>query len=150
MLNNIKLGFASLLCILLSACGGGGDGNISTDSSYSKTIIKNGVTYTCKSDSAANACENNNNCSACDSSNTPTTVITAQCALGSNNVVKVTADGCIAKIGVNIFTNVCQGTTTLRMLTGTGFTQQKVLSEGGAFTTKNGSLEINGTLLSCN
>lgn len=147
MLSKIKLATAALLLGALTACGGG-DGD-DFNSSFSKTITKNGVTYVCKSQSAANACENNNDCTACETSTTGA-VITAQCAT-SMDTTTVTQNGCIATLGGKQQTGVCisGGTSTaLRLLTGTGYSKQKVLAEGALFTS-GGDLIINGTTIKC-
>ncbi|MDH0029901.1 MULTISPECIES: hypothetical protein [Acinetobacter] len=146
MFNTIKLSTAAFLCIFLTACGGGGGGSASTDSSYSKKITKGDVTYTCKSQSAADACESQNNCSACESSDnsSPSTTITAQCATGTNTVT-ATQNGCVASIGQVQQTSVCVG-TSLRMLTGTGFTKQYVIDNGTSFSS---GVTLNGTKVSC-
>lgn len=142
MLSKIKLATAALLLGALTACGGG-DGD-DFNSSFSKTITKNGVTYVCKSQSAANACENNNDCTACETS-TPGVVITAQCVTGAGTV-KATENGCIATISNGQQTSVCSG-TALKMLTGTGHTKQKVIAEGATFSA--GSVVLNGIKVSC-
>lgn len=89
---------------LLSACGGGGGSNV--DSSYSKTIIQNGVTYECKSENAAALCDNGN-CTSCESSLDK--IITASCsritAACDNGLLKL-------KVGSNFSLNQVINTGT--------------------------------------
>ncbi|WP_180002800.1 MULTISPECIES: hypothetical protein [unclassified Acinetobacter] len=122
---------------LLSACGGGGGSNV--DSSYSKTIIQNGVTYECKSENAANACGSaSRDCSACDLKTPSTNVITAICTQPVANTHKVTTAGCVLKLTNDTQTGICTS-EGLRLLSGSNRTKEEV-NQGALFT--NGSLKI--------
>ena len=116
--------------VLLSACGGGSSDNV--NSSYSKTIVKNGVTYECKSENAAKLCENGN-CSSCESSLDK--VITASCSTSTNagqTIYAVTNAGCVAamKSGSKISAYCAAG--TLKVLAGSGYTLNQLNSNGTA------------------
>jgi hypothetical protein len=118
--------------VLLSACGGGGSGD-NVNSSYSKTIIKNGVTYECKSENAAKLCENGN-CTSCESS--LDRVITAACSSSVNagqTLYAVTNAGCVASMkNSNKITGYCV-TGTLKLLTGSGHTLNQLSNKGTAY-----------------
>ncbi|OUY09070.1 hypothetical protein [Acinetobacter populi] len=140
-----KFAVLASLPILLIACGGG-DGGGSTNSSYSATITKNGITYTCKSETAFNDCSNNSNCSSCTAPASPTaTKITTQCS-DVNNTISVTTDGCVFNAG-GTQTGVCVSSSSLRMLSGTDKTKQEVIASGSLFS--GSSLTLGGKKITC-
>ena len=146
------------LSLSLVACGGGG-GSSDVNSSFYSEITQSGKTYICRAQKAADACNNQSSkdCSACELKNSGTTnpgttpsigAITATCSTtgSSSTSYQVTQTGCILKLPNGDQTAVCNG-TTLKMLTGTGFSKDKLLADGGTFS--GGGLTINGLAIKC-
>ncbi len=74
--------------------------------------------------------------------------ITQRCAQTSGTVV-VTQEGCLTEFGNNKQTVACTGTTTLHMLTGTGWTRDQLVASGSKTTAGNGQFGFNGVVLRC-
>jgi hypothetical protein len=133
---------------LLAACGGGGSGD-NVNSSYSKTIVKGGVTYECKSENAAKLCENGN-CTSCESSLDK--VITAACSSSVNagqTLYAVTNAGCVASMkNSNKITGYCAA-GTLKLLAGSGYTLNKVSINGSAYPSGEFNSSITSETLRC-
>ena len=151
---NIKATFTlATLALVLTACGGGGSDS-DVNSSFKSEITQNGQTYVCHSQKAADACSSltNKDCSACDSkSTTPDTSttanITTECTKTSATQYQVSQAGCLVNMTSGVQTAVCSGTTTLKLLSGSGLTKEKVLSQGSSFSGSN--LTLNGVSLKC-
>ena len=142
-----KILFPVLICMiaLLSACGGGGGSNV--DSSYSKTIIQNGVTYECKSENAAALCDNGN-CSSCESSLDK--IITASCSTSisaGQTIFAVTKTGCVSnmKSGSRI-TAACDN-GLLKLKVGSNFSLNQVINTGT--TMSSGEYIVGTEVLRC-
>lgn len=142
----------SALTLSLAACGGGG-GSDSVNSSF-EAIVKHGTkTYMCKSQTATDACKSASaDCSACESTDSnsqkPTddsAVITTACTVTDSINHQVTQAGCILNLSSGTQTAVCSG-TSLKMLSGTGLTKEKVLTSGSSFS---GKLTLNGQSIKC-
>lgn len=126
MKKSIKNVFA--LCLisgLLVACGGGGSGdNVSSSGSSSN------------SGSSTNTGSSNQ-------------VITTSCSTtDSGKTYLITTSGCVVTASSNTQTGVCTSATTIKLLTGTGFTKEQVVNQGSSFTSSNG-VTINGITYKC-
>jgi hypothetical protein len=113
------------LCLisgLLVACGGGGSGdNVS---------------------SSGNSGNSGN-------SGSGTQAITESCSTpDSGKTYLVSTSGCLIKTSSTTQTGVCTSTTTIKLLTGTGLTKDKVISEGTSFSAGS-NLSINGVSYKC-
>jgi len=108
-------------------------------------------TYVCKSQKAYDACKSASaDCSACESKDSATgTVITNACAKINTTTFQVSSAGCVSTTEKGSTTNVCTNTTTLKSLTGTGLTKDKVVSTGASFTTATGSVSIDHYTYQC-
>ena len=150
-MNKYLIACLSALTISLAACGGGG-GSDGVNSSFEGKVTRGTQVYTCKSQKALDACSSttNTDCSACDLKDSGTSgntaVINVNCATDATaTTFSVTQVGCILKLKNVDQTAVCSG-TSLKMLTGTGFTKDKVLASGSTF---NGNLTLNNQKIKC-
>lgn len=110
------------LCLisgLLVACGGGGSGDNVSSSGNS------------------------------GNSGSGTQAITESCSTpDSGKTYLVSTSGCLIKTSSTTQTGVCTSTTTIKLLTGTGLTKDKVISEGTSFSAGS-NLSINGVSYKC-
>lgn len=110
------------LCLisgLLVACGGGGSGDNVSSSGNS------------------------------GNSGAGTQAITESCSTpDSGKTYLVSTSGCLIKTSSTTQTGVCTSTTTIKLLTGTGLTKDKVISEGASFSTGS-NLSISGVSYKC-
>lgn len=147
-MKNILLPFLISISVFLTACGGGGDsGNV--NSSYSKTILQSGITYICKSESAANQCENGN-CSKCEIKDTGNSLIAAACLVSIENQKKIyhfTNIGCVANMANTSVTGLCSG-TTLKLLTGKDISREYLIEKGVSFA-GGGQIIFNNEIVTC-
>lgn len=144
----ILLPLTIALSALLSACGGGGSGD-NVNSSYSKTIVKAGITYECKSENAAKLCENGN-CSSCESSQDK--VITAACSSSvdaGQTIYAVTNAGCVAAMKSGSKNSVYCAAGTLKVLAGSGYTLNQLSINGAAHPSGEFNSAITSETLRC-
>lgn len=81
--------------------------------------------------------------------NVENTVITANCSISTVsgvNTHSVIDSGCILKLKAGTQTGYCSG-TTLKMLSGTDWTQTDIKNKGSTFSATN--LTLNGEVIKC-
>lgn len=141
-MQKIAMVMTFLAAIVMAGCGGG-----SSDSSFSGSLTKGGVTYECSSQSAFDKCSDGD-CGSCScTSGCPdpdATVITKNCSV-NESVATVTSAGCIVE-AAGTQTVVCVSDSAFKMLGGTGHTAAQVTSAGSQLS---GGVTLGGVTLTC-
>lgn len=146
-MKKVVMALTVMTSAVLTACGGGGSSNL--DSSFSETILNNGVSYLCKSENAANKCKNGD-CSLCESELDK--IITASCSSrisSGQTIYAVSNSGCVAtmKSGSKL-SALCDG-SILKIKTGSGYSLNQINNSGTAYASGEYVSALTAETLSC-